>query len=212
MNSSLLGKLTPLSGILMVVLWLAGIVVITGGFSYMLTPEQAHQALSANPGRVQAGALLAGFYSVVFFIAFAGSVFHALRRAEAGESLFAAIGFGGAVLSAAAFAAAYGLLWVAGNRAGRPGGVSAEYAVIMNDVYSALLANVLSVGLAAFIGASGVAALRSRVLPSWLAWVSMAFGVGLLTPLHWLFEGLATVWIVVVSLQLYRLGGDESAA
>ncbi|MDX1616629.1 MAG: hypothetical protein R3300_20140 [Candidatus Promineifilaceae bacterium] len=204
MNSSLVGKLAPLSGIIMVVLWLAGIVLIPGGFSYTLTPDQAWQAFSANPGRVQAGALLAGWYSVVFFIAFAGSVFDALRRAEAKEGPFAAIGFGGAVVSAFAFAAANGLLWMAGNRAGRPGGVSVEYAVVMNDLYSALLANVLSVGLAAFLGGSGIAALRTRTFPAWLGWVSVVFGVGLLSPIHWIFEGLFTIWVIVVSLLIYK--------
>lgn len=204
MNSSSLERLAPLSGIVMVVLWLAGIVLVTGSFSYTATPEEALQSLGQDPGRTQAGALLAGFYSVVFFVAFAGSVFNALRQAEAEDSPFASIGYGGAAVCAVAFAVAYGLLWVAANRAGGVGGVSAEYAVIVNDLYSALLANVLSVGLAVFIGASGIAALRTGAFPIWLGWVSVVFGIGLLTPAHWVFEGLSTIWIFIVSIHLYR--------
>ncbi len=76
----------------------------------------------------------------------------------------------------------------------------------MHDLYSVLLAGVISFGLAAFIGATGIISLRTRLFPAWLGWASVVFAVGLMTPLHFIFEGLAIIWIVVVSLLLYQRG------
>lgn len=212
MNTARLSKLAPLSGIIMVVLWIFGLILVTAEFGYTITRNEALDGLSENPARIQAGTLLAGFYSVVFLIGFAGSVSSALRDAETEGGRLAAIAFGGALVAGIALASGYAILWVAATRAGRPGSVTAEYAVIMNDLYSARLANVLSVGLAAFTGTTGIISLRTRLFPAWLGWVSVVFGVGLLTPMHWVFEGLATAWIVVVSIQLYRRDRQASVS
>jgi hypothetical protein len=205
MNSAGFMQIAPLSGIVLVVTWLVGAVLIGGGFGYMTAPGDVIDIFNRNPNRVQIGALIAGFYSVVFLILFVGTVFSALREREAGT--LAAVALGGGVVCAIALALGYGVMWVAAVRAGRPAGISPEYALAMNDLYSVLIANVLSVGLAAFIGAVGIASLGTNLFPTWLGWVSVVFAVGLLTPIHWIFEGLSFIWIVVVSIMMYRLGG-----
>ncbi len=204
MSVDRLSKWAPLSGIVMVVLWVVGILDVTSGFGYTATPAQALHRFSQDPVRVQRGALLAGYLAPVFLIWFAGSLFSALREGEAESGPLPAIAFGGGVVCSIALVLGYGVLWVAATRAGRVGSLSADYAVVMNDLYSIVLANVLSVGLVAFIGATGIASLRSGIFPAWLGWVSVVFGLGLLTPIHWIFEGLSTIWVIVVSLLLYK--------
>jgi hypothetical protein len=201
-----LERLLPLTGILSVVLLVFGGVLVTSAFAYWITPEQALEAFNRDPARIQRGALLAGFYAAVLFILFAGSLISALRAHEGPSGPFTPIALAGATLCAIALAIGYGALWVAATRASRPEGITPDYAVVYNDLYSVLLANVATIGLAALIGATGLVSLRTGLFPTWLGWVSVAFAVGLMTPLHWIFEGLALVWIIAVSVLLYLQG------
>lgn len=202
----MLSRLAPLSGIGAVALLIVGGVLATTKFAYWITPEKALAAFNKSPARIGQGALIAGFYAVALFVIFAGSLIGALRASEGDGGFLAPIALVGAVLCAIALAGGFGILWVAAVRAGGPSGITQEYATVMNDLYSVLLANVASIGLAALIGATGVASLRSGLFPAWLGWTSVVFGVGLLTPIHWIFEGLALVWILAVSVLLFLQG------
>ncbi len=206
MHTNRLDTLAPLSGIAMVGALVTGH-LLTGGFGgYRATADRALESVGQDPDRVYVGTLLAGFYSVILLIWFAGSVFSALREREGGTGRLSTIAFGGGIISAIALALGYGVYRHAAARAGMPVGLSLEAATVMHDLYSVLLAGVLSLGLAAFIGATGIVSLRTQLFPRWLGWTSVVFGIGLLTPLHFIFEGLAIIWIVVVSILLYRRG------
>lgn len=198
--------LAPLSGIAMVGALVTGH-LLSGGFGgYRATAARALESASQNPDRVYIGTLLAGFYGAILLIWFSGSVFNALREREAGKGRLSTIAFGGGIVSAIALALGYGIFRHAAARADIPEGLSPEAAGIMHDLYSVLLAGVLSLGLAAFIGATGIVSLRTRVFAPWMGWTSVVFAIGLLTPLHFIFEGLAVIWIAAVSILLYRQG------
>jgi hypothetical protein len=205
MTASRLEKFAPLTGIIMVVLSLIGIVLI-GAFDYFPTADRALEIFSENPARVQRGAIFVGFYSVIFLIWFSGSVFNALGSGERKSGRLAVIAFAGGVVCAIALAIGSGIIWVAAARAGRIGNLTPETALIMNDLSLVMLANVLTVGLAVFIGATGIGSLRIGLFPAWFGWVSVVFAVGLLTPFHYIFEGLAFIWIIVLSIKLYLRG------
>ncbi|HEY5728484.1 MAG TPA: hypothetical protein VIS72_00425 [Anaerolineales bacterium] len=206
MNINRLENLAPLSGIVMVGVLVTGH-VLTGGFGgYQATAEKAIESVNQDPTRVYVGTLLAGFYSVILLIWFAGSVFSALREREGGAGRLSTIAFGGGVVSAIALALGYGVVRQAVARAGIPGGLGFEAATVMHALYSVFLAGVLSVGLAAFIGATGIVSLRTQLFPTWLGWTSVAMAIGLMTPLHFIFEGLAIIWITIVSILLYQRG------
>ncbi len=58
---------------------------------------------------------------------------------------------------------------------------------------------------AAFFVAPALAAIRSGVLPSWLAWVSVALAVVLLTPIGFLALLIGfPLWVLVVSVLLWQ--------
>ena len=82
----------------------------------------------------------------------------------------------------------------------------------MFRLYTSSFAGFLSFGLAALIGASGLAALHSGLLPRWLGWASVVSAVGLMTPAHAVFEVVALGWIVVVSYLLFRADPGETSA
>ena len=52
--------------------------------------------------------------------------------------------------------------------------------------------------------AAALVALRTGVFPAWLAWVSVVLAVGLLTPLNYIFMGFALLWVLIVSILLFR--------
>ena len=204
MNDNPLEMLAPLTGVIMVVLMMAGALLVSA-FNYFPTAERAVKIFSQNSNRVAIGGLI-GAISAIFLAWFAGSVFSALRGREGGTGRLSMIAFGGGLFCAIGVALGYMVIYAAGARAGRPGGISPDQAVMMYDLYTAILGGVVSVGLAVFIGASGAVSLRTQLFPTWLGWASVIFAVGLLTPLNYIFEGLALIWIVVVSINLYRTG------
>lgn len=202
MDANRLEKLAPLTGVIMVVLMMAGASLVSA-FDYLPAPDSAVEIFSQNSNRVAIGGLV-GAISAIFLAWFAGSVFSALRGREGGTGRLSMIAFGGGLFCAIGVALGYMIIYAAGARAGRPGGISPDQAVMMYDLYTAILGGVVSVGLAVFIGASGAVSLRTQLFPTWLGWASVIFAVGLLTPLNYIFEGLALIWMVIVSIRLYR--------
>jgi hypothetical protein len=199
-----LEMLSPLTGVIMVVLMMAG-ALLASAFDYSPTTDRAVEIFSKNSNRVAIAGLV-GAISAILLAWFAGSVFSALHEREGGTGRLSMIAFGGCVFCAIGMALGYMVIYAAGARAGRPGGVSPEQAVMMYDLYTAILGGVVSVGLAVFIGAAGAVSLRTQLFPTWLGWASVVFAIGLLTPLNYIFEGLALIWVVVVSIRLYRPG------
>jgi hypothetical protein len=49
-----------------------------------------------------------------------------------------------------------------------------------------------------------VLALRTRTLPVWLGWVTLVLGIALVTPVGFFALIVGMVWILVVSVMLYR--------
>lgn len=199
-----LEDLAPLSGIGMAVLWVLGI-VLTRFFDYFPTAERAQEIFSGEPIRVQRGAILGGFYAVIFLVWFAGSIFGALS--ERSGARLGMIAFGGATICALGLAIGSGIIWAAASQASQPEGLSPQSALSMHNLSTVMLASVVSIGLAAFIGATGIGSLRTEFFPNWFGWTSVILAIGLLTPVHYIFEGLAILWIAAASIILFLMGG-----
>ena len=60
----------------------------------------------------------------------------------------------------------------------------------------------VAVGTAAFLLGSGVGALKSGVLPSWLAWAAIVIGVIAITPLGFFGFLALGIWTLIVSVML----------
>lgn len=208
MNVATVRQVGPLSGILAAVMFGVGAALSARG-GYFPTAEEAHDFIASESPRVLAGTIVGGFYGAFFLIWFTGTVADALRKAEkrTGDGptgALSTIALGGGIVAVLGLTLSSAVLWVAAARVDRPGGLTVGEAVVLYDAYTTIGATVISIGLAAWIGATGLASLETRLFPAWLGWTSVAFAVGLLSPVHYVFEGLAAAWIVVVSALLYR--------
>jgi hypothetical protein len=205
MNNSRIEKLAPLSGVVAVVLMIIGAALI-GALVWLPSADRAVEIFSDNPIRVSAGGF-AGLISAIFLIWFAGSVYSALREQEGGTGRLSLVAFGGGVASAIVLAAGFSFIMVAGARAEAGGGISPVEAVTMYDLFSSVFAGMFSITMVVFIEATAVVSMRNEVFPSWFGWASalIAFGL-LLLFIGYIVLAPALVWMLVVSIWLYRRG------
>jgi hypothetical protein len=177
----------------------------------------AEDALQFFTGRDDTLFAVGGYLSAISFIAligFLGALWTTLRAAEGppGTLSFVALG-SGLVLAAVGFAGqAY---WgIAQFRAAE--GLTPEMAQILFDLGNFTFAAswVLGAGL---VLATGAVALRTRALPQWLGWYSVAVGLGLLvaraiwtSPAAFGPYILYWVWLIAVSVVMIRRSGSRA--
>jgi hypothetical protein len=207
-SGSGLEKLAPLTGVIAVVLLGAG-AALFGVYDYLPPAERLQETLSDNAGTVTIGGYL-GSISAFFLIWFAGSVFSALREREGGARRLSAVAFGGGVASGIALAIGFSAIIASGARAGAEGGITPVEAVTMYDLYSQVLGQGFAVTMAVFIGATAVVSLRTAMFPAWFGWASALIAVGLLTPIAYIVLAAVLVWLIVVSIWLYRRGASTA--
>jgi hypothetical protein len=208
MNNSRFERLAPLTGVLTTVLILAGAV---GGssFDYLPSADRAAEIYSESPIRVMADGYL-GLVAAFTLIWFAGSVYVDLRKREGGTGRLSMLAFGGGIASGLTVGVAYAVKVTAGARAGATDGISPIAAVTLYDLYSAVIGNLAAFTFAAFIGAAALVWLRTGMTPRWTGWASIVLALGLVSPIGYLFVAFALVWLVVVSVWLYRRGAAPS--
>jgi hypothetical protein len=205
MNSAIVDyieKVSPLSGVVAVALVVYGFVLIKP-MDYFPTPERAAEIFNQNPGQLYRGALVGGFYGVVFLLWFASVVFKRLSQGINGESFIPALALVGGIILAVGIMTANGLFWVAADRVRRTGGMRPESAVIYYDLIQIFLSNVITIGLMMLIGATGLGSLQTHLFPVWLGWISVILAIGLLTPFHYVFEVLGLIWVLAASILLF---------
>jgi hypothetical protein len=207
---STLERLAPLSGVLVVVLTVASLIIVGEQPDFVDEPDAVAEFYADDPGK-----LIGGFYvdalGSVILIWFAGSVRSALRVAEGGEGRLSAVSFGGGIAAAVLFLA-YDAINLAGAfRADEDGAIDPAVAASLNDVSSLMLGGGAAMASAIFIAAAALVALRRRaVLPAWFAWISIPLAILLISPFG--FIGLFGLlpWILIASIVLY-MGQRESA-
>jgi hypothetical protein len=194
-------RYAPWTGVLTVVLWVVGFVILmsTGMPAQSASPEQVLGYHQSNSAALLAGGLVFGL-GALSLIWFLGSLGTSLRSAEGGVGRVSSIAFGGGVAMAVC-----ALLLPAGNVviALNASTISANAADALRYLPGAFFFGVAMFG-AVLVGATGLVALRTAVLPRWMAWVSIVLAVVLAIPfVSWL--GIlfgVPVWTVLVSLLL----------
>lgn len=202
MNDSRLEKLAPLSGVITVVLMIAGAAMF-GVYDYLPPADKLTEILSDNPTRVFTAGYL-GSISAFFLIWFAGIVFNTLRKQEGGTGWLSSVAFGGGVASSVALAAGFTAILTTGTRIGAEGGISPIELVTIYDLYSQILGQMFAITMAVFIGATAALSLRTGIFPSWFGWASALIALGLLTPIAYIVLALVLVWVLVVSIWFYN--------
>lgn len=199
-------RFAPLSGVLTVVLWVVGVLVLEGAAGQPdegATGEQIASYFEENRTPLLIGAFLFMLGSA-FFVWFLGVLRNWLHAAEGGLGRLPVTVFGLGVLLAAmiiAFTApqASGALAAEDDRP--LSGAAAEALWFASDGFFVAAIAALSV----FFLATTVALFRAGALPGWLAWVTLALGiVALVAPIGWavLLFGLP-LWVLLTSVLLF---------
>jgi hypothetical protein len=197
-------RYSPLAGIKAVVLWVIGIVILTG-------PGHLGNDSSENPlvilGKYKAhhAAIQWGVWFVMLgalaFLWFVGSLRSALYAAEGETGRLATLaGMGGAVTSLCILLA-HVPSFAAATTSDNLTAPTAKALILMDDVFF----YAAEFSLAVFFFAVALAIFRFAVLPGWLGWVSLVFAVlAVIPPVGWAIvaPGLP-LWTLVVSWLLF---------
>jgi hypothetical protein len=203
-----------LGGVAYVVLFVIGVNLIYSG-----TPDSssapgkviAYYSDSGHRNRINIGWVLAGlgFFALLWFV---GALRQAVRRREADDGLLTALTTMGGVVYAtlglAALAVETGIRTMSDDTYHHqvfPGIVHAG-----DDVAWVLHASG-GAGLATMIIAASLAALRTRAVPTWAAWLSIVVGILSLALVIFFPWFLAAIWILVVSVGLFLRAGRAPA-
>ena len=199
-------RLGAFAGIGAVILWVAAFLTI-GDTTDKDKAAEILAAYKADDGRIIAGTIMF-LIGVGLFFFFLGALRDTLAAAEGPVASLTRIAYAGGVATGTCLA-----LLPGGDMAGALNNddLDASAALALNSVGDAFflaaeyLLPVLLVGTA-------LVALRTRVLPAWLAWLSLLIALVLLTGyIGWAALLFAfPIWVLIVSIMLWR--GTATAA
>lgn len=139
-------------------------------------------------------------WSTIFFLWFAASLRSALREREDGSPRLSTLSFAGAIIAAGGLLGLASFAFAAADVADDvPGGVTQTLSVLSSDFFFPIAA-----GYALFLLAAGILSVRAAALPAWLGWSAIVLGVLCVTPVGFFALLVGLIWVVVVSVLLYR--------
>jgi hypothetical protein len=144
---------------------------------------------------------------LIFFVWFAGSLRSALRAAEGATGRLSAISFGGALLFAAGGVISVSLTFAVADTVGEvPPLVTQSLSVLSDDVWFWA-----PIGMALVLLPTAVVAFRTGFLSKWLAWLTALIVVVFFTPIAFFALIASQLWILGVSIMLFRRGRAPAA-
>ena len=191
--------LAPLTGVAFVILVV--IAFIVGGETPDTddSPQKILDFYNDNEAeQIIASALLG--WGTVFLYFFLGVLRSVLRAAEGAVGRLSAVAFGGGLVLGVGILSFAGFTFTLADTADD---LSPDAAQALNALNSDFFIP-LSAGLGTFMLASGIAAVRTRVLPGWLGWIAVVLGIAAVTPVGFFAFLLAGLWVIAVSVLLWR--------
>jgi len=198
--------LAPLTGIVFAVLAVIALFISGDRPDADASATEAVEFWTDKEAANNIGSLLEALAAVALLF-FAASLWRGLGRGESGGVLPVAA-LGGGVVAAAGFGVDAAIRVAATGDAG-------DVDPVVTQTISAIWVSYgtpIVIGLATLIFAAGLSALRTRVLPLWLASVGILISVALFTPIGFFASLAAFLWIVVVSAVLWRHEAAGAAA
>jgi hypothetical protein len=196
-------RLAPLAGVVAVVLWVVGIVVLESAAD--VADEASGQVLAThyeeNSGSILAGSFIFMLGAAVF-VWFLGTLRARILGSAGALGRLAATTFGAGILTAVmaiGVAAPDAAAALSADQLARPLDAGAADALLAlgNGFFIGGEASVVVPFLAA-----GLSALRFGALPTWLGWVSILFALGALLPwIGWaVFIWGLPLWVLAASI------------
>jgi hypothetical protein len=152
--------------------------------------------------------------AAILFVCFVAGLRRRLRPAEGGEATATSVAYGGALVFAGLVVA--GAMCIAAVPAGMAlGGIRApEGSDVINFVQSAGYGMILVGGMlfaAMTIVAVSLVSMRTAALPRWSAWLGYVCAFVLLFAVVWLPQIALLVWVLAISVVLFRTPSREVA-
>ena len=207
-------RFAPLTGVAAVILWVIGLFILESVADPPDDDAAAPEFLRyfEDEGPIFLGGLIF-LLGTLLFVWFAGSLRSAIAAAERRAARLASIAFAAAVMKAVFDMALLAPQFAGAFAAGvTDGEVAPEAAQAMYHVgWGFLIPAEYSAAL--LLVATAIAIFRWRILPVWLAWLSLLIAVVLLIPpVGWaaLIFGIP-LWTLIASVLLYLRGAREPA-
>jgi hypothetical protein len=138
--------------------------------------------------------------AAVSLLFFAATLRRALRRDEDGAGILSVVAMGGGIVAAAGIGVDASIRFAAADLAEDVDPVVIQ---TLNAMWSDFFFPMV-IGFAALILAVGLSALRTRIIPPWLAWIGIVLVVALFSPAGFFAFLASALWILVVSILLWR--------
>jgi hypothetical protein len=194
-----LARYAPLAGVAFFVLLIVA-VIIGGETPDTDDSQRAVLDFWRDNDDAQIWSTLIGAWATLFFVWFAGSLRSALREREDRSSRLSALSFAGAIIAAGGLLASLSISFATADTVDDvPASVTQTLSVLQSDFFFPI-----AVGYALFLLAAGIVAVRTAALPVWLAWPAIVLGVLCVTPVGFFALLVGLVWLLVVSILLYR--------
>jgi hypothetical protein len=145
-----------------------------------------------------AGALLAWASVLLFF--FLGVLRSVLRAAEGAVGRLSAVAFGGGLVLGVGMLAFAGFTFTLADTADH---LTPDAAQALNMLNSDFFFPVAA-GLGTLMLATGIAGVRTRVLPAWASWIAIVIGIAAVTPVGFFAFLAFGLWVLAVSVILWR--------
>jgi hypothetical protein len=198
----------PLAGVVFVVLALVALITAPGE-DFMAEPSEVADYYIDNSGRVIVAEIIGG-YAIFAFFWFVGAVRNRIRVPETPEGGLPALAFGGGIAAATLILVANTATMAGAFRADEDGEIDPAVAATLNDISSLIIGIAAPVALAVFVAATGIVSITTGVLPRWLGWLSLLLALGFLLPyISFVFWVPFALWVLAVSVLLYRQAGEE---
>ena len=192
-------RLVPLTGVLFVVLVVVSFLIGGEPPDADERPREIVEWYVDNEGVVVLGAVL-GALAAVPLLFFAVYLRRALQRDEPGLGVLSLAAFAGGIVAATGGATDSAMRFALAEFAEdiNPVGVQAIHALWQGFFFP------MVVGLSTLLVALSVTAIRTRVIPVWLAWIGILIAVVLYTPAGFVAFLVSGLWIIAVSILLWR--------
>ena len=201
MVSDRFDRFLPIAGVLAGLLFFVGLALLWNDPASETGPAETFAYWQDDHGQHQIVALLVAPLIAFLLLFFGVALWRRLAQGN-GDSGHGMVAFGGALLAAAMFSL-IAMLEAAMTNAAHEGEKDTVYTLNQLHSYDWLAWNV---AFAAMLLATGLGARRNGMLPTPLAWATIAIGASLLTPLGFFGFILVPVWLIVVGLLLSRHG------
>jgi hypothetical protein len=200
-----LKRLAPLSGLVSVAL--IAVAFVLGGEppdSDAPINEVVSFYTENDSDQLAAGIVLA--YGALFFLLFATALRNALRRAEGGDAGASTLSFAGAIVFVVGLAIWASFGFVIGDVADHVEDLTLQTLHVLS--FDFFMAN--AIGIFAFLLGSGIAVVKTDVLPKWLGWVAIVVCLLAITPLFFIAGLVMAIWTLVVSVMLSLKAGEAT--